>query len=131
MDNDTDAAAVKRREARLRRVAAGIGLAVRKSHTRDPERMDYGRYRVEDVKNDCVVAGRFPYGYTLSLDDVDEVLEELLISREEKAWENANLPGHGCSGGITSKNSFQNDAAPSGHAAGRRPRGNQQPERAR
>jgi len=103
MANDADAAAMKQRETQLRRVAAGMGLVVRKSRARDPERMDFGRYRVEDVKNDCVVAGRFPYGYTLSLDDVDEVLEELLTSREEEAWKRANLPGHGCSGGITSK----------------------------
>lgn len=103
MADEVDAGATKRREAQLRRMAAGMGLAVRKSRTRDPERMDYGRYRVEDVKNDCVVAGRFPYGYTLSLDDVDQVLEELSVSREEKAWREANMPGHGCSGGITSK----------------------------
>lgn len=103
MVDGVDAAAIRRREAHLRRVATSMGLAVRKSRTRDPERMDFGRYRVEDVKNDCVVAGRFPYGYTLSLDDVDDVLEELLTSREEKAWKSANMPGHGCSGGITSK----------------------------
>lgn len=103
MADDSDAAVTKRREVRLRRFAAEMGYAVRKSRTRDPDRMDYGRYRVEDVKNDCVVAGRFPYGYTLSLDNVEEVLEELYANREQAMIDAEWKAAHGCSGGITSK----------------------------
>ena len=76
MVNDSDPAADRRREAGLRRVAAGLGLAVRKSRTRDPDRMDFGCYRVVRAKSGEIVAGKFPYGYSLSLDAVEDVLEE-------------------------------------------------------
>jgi len=98
-----DTAADKRRERNLRKWAASMGLAVRKSRTRDPHRMDYGRYRIENVETDYVVAGRFPYGYTLDLDAVAEVLEELEISREEEEYARGGLPGHGCSGGFDAR----------------------------
>lgn len=103
MGDDKDTAADKRREARLRRIAAGMGLALRKSRTRDAGRMDYGRYRIVDVKNDCVVAGRFPYGYTLDLDAVDEVLEELELSRDDAALNREWRAAHGTAGGFDAK----------------------------
>jgi hypothetical protein len=71
-----------------------MGLALRKSRARDPRRMDFGRYRVVNVERDYVVAGGFPYGYSLDLGAVEEVLEELLASREDdeirRAWEAAH-----------------------------------------
>lgn len=93
MENQPDKAEDKRREARLRRMAAGMGLALRKSRTRDTSRMDYGLFRVIDVKNDCVVAGRFPYGYTLDLNAVEDVLYEILETREEAAFKKTYMPG--------------------------------------
>jgi hypothetical protein len=90
-----DVAADKRREARLRRVAAGLGLALRKSRTRDKDRMDYGRYRIVRIKSDYVVAGRFPYGYTLDLDAVEEILEELLEEEDRKAINRKWMAAHG------------------------------------
>ncbi len=100
---EADAAATKRREAQIRRYAAEMGYAVRKSRARDPERMDFGRYRIEDVKNDCIVAGRFPYGYALSLDDVEDVLEELWANREQDAIEAELKAARAASGRITFK----------------------------
>jgi hypothetical protein len=88
MENVAD----KRREDRLRRVAARMGLALRKSRARDPMRMDFGRYRIINVETDYVVAGRFPYGYTLDLDAVEDVLEELELCREEEAFRRDGPP---------------------------------------
>ena len=93
----------KRQEARLRRMAAGMGLALRKSRTRDPMRMDFGRYRIEDIENGCVVAGRFPYGYTLGLYDVAEVLEEIELSRDERKYAGDTTPGHPGAGPFDAK----------------------------
>jgi hypothetical protein len=80
-----------------------MGLVLRKSRARDPSRMDFGRYRIVDVKNDCVVAGRFPYGYTLDLDAVAEVLEELELSRAEPASATGVMAAHRCAGGFDAK----------------------------
>lgn len=98
-----DGAADRTREAHLRRWAAGMGLAIRKSRSRDPNRMDYGRYRIVNLETDYVVAGRFPYGYTLDLDAVAQVLEEIELNREEEAFRRGGLPGHGGDGGFASK----------------------------
>lgn len=102
MADDTHAAEDKRREARLRRVAATMGLALRKSRTRDPQRLDYGRYRVVRVETDYVVAGRFPFGYTLDLDAVEDVLDELLEQEDHKATERKWRAAHGRSGDSSS-----------------------------
>lgn len=94
MTDDTLALDNRRREARLRRFAAELGLVLRKSRARDPNRMDFGRYRVEDPERCCVVAGRFPYGYTLDLDAVEEVLEEIRFDRAEKTYLAQSMPQH-------------------------------------
>jgi hypothetical protein len=103
VDEQKDLAAEKRREVQLRRVAAGMGLAVRKSRARDPMRMDYGMYRVENIAGDYVVTGKFPYNYSLTLDAVEEVLDELQAARDDeelrKAWEAV----HGSSGSSDAK----------------------------
>jgi hypothetical protein len=97
MGDDMDKAAERRRETRLRRMAAGMGLALRKSRARDACRMDFGCYRIVDSKSERVVAGRFPYGYTLDLDAVEEVLDELETSREEEEFARVHMsaPGSG------------------------------------
>ncbi len=103
MTEQTDIAADKRREARLRRIAAGMGLALRKSRARDPMRMDFGRYHIVRVETDYVVAGRFPYGYTLTLDAVEDVLEELLECEEEERTKRAWRAVHGAASEFDSK----------------------------
>lgn len=65
----------KRREARLRRWAAGMGLVLRKSRARDTCRMDFGCYRIEERGTGRKVAGTYPYAYSLDLDGVEEALE--------------------------------------------------------
>ena len=92
-----------KREARLRRVAAGLGLALRKSRTRDPRRMDFGLYRIVNVERDYVVAGGFPYGYSLTLDAVEDVLDELLADKDDQAMRKAWLARHGSGGEFDSK----------------------------
>jgi len=103
VDEQRDPGADRRREAQLRRVAARMGLAIRKSRARDPMRMDYGLYRVENIAGDYVVTGKFPYNYSLTLDAVEEVLDELQSVRDDaelqKAWEAV----HGSSGSSDAK----------------------------
>ncbi len=104
MVDETDLCALMtRREARLRRVAGGLGLALRKSRARDPRRMDYGLYRIVNVERDYVVAGGFPYGYSLSLDAVEDVLGELLAQQEDKEIQRQWLARHGSGGEFDSK----------------------------
>jgi hypothetical protein len=91
------------REARLRRMAAGMGLALRKSRTRDASRMDYGCYRIVDATSGCPVAGHYPYVCSLDLDGVEEALEQLFASPAEEAQMSRGTPGHGCAGGADSK----------------------------
>jgi len=87
MNNETETLERKRRETRLRRQAAGMGLALEKSRTRDPDRMDYGCFRIVDVKTGDVISGRYPYAYSLDLDGCEEALNDLecaLADREAK-----------------------------------------------
>jgi hypothetical protein len=90
-DETTDAAADRRRDARLRRVAARMGLSLQKSRSRDPARMDYGCYRIVNAERGYVVTGGFPYGYSLSLDAVEDVLDELEAEKVDESiqreWE--------------------------------------------
>mgnify|MGYP000979127485 CR=1 FL=1 len=98
-----DPVADKKREARLRRLAGGMGLTLRKSRTRDAERMDFGCYRILEVNSGRVIAGSYPYAYSLSLDGVEEVLAGLqedpsgLVAVSLEAPVSA--PTHGCDGG--------------------------------
>ena len=103
MADPPDLSSDKRREARLRRLAFGMGLAVRKSRARDPKRMDFGRYRIVNVERDYVVAGGFPYGYSLGLDDVEAVLDELLASREDREIRREWAAAHGTAGAFDAK----------------------------
>ncbi len=97
MEIITDIGPQRRREARLRRLASSMGLALRKSRARDASRMDFGCYKIISVRGNYVVAGGFPYTYSLSLDEVAAVLEELLANREDREirreWAAAHRPG--------------------------------------
>jgi hypothetical protein len=103
MDEEIDRGAVKRREARLRRLAAGLGLALRKSRARDKDCMDFGCYRIVNPKTDYVVAGRFPFEYSLSLDAVEEVLDELQAAREDSAIKEEWLQARAAGGAFDAK----------------------------
>lgn len=78
MGSDVDITPDKKREAQLRRVAAEMGLALRKSRTRDACRMDFGCFRLEERETGRQVAGTYPYAYSLDLDGVEEALEGML-----------------------------------------------------
>ena len=98
MVNDTDAASQRRREARLRRLASSMGLALRKSRARDTCRMDFGCYKIVSVKGNYVVTGGFPYGYSLSLDAVEAVLDELSAARQDEEIRREWAAAHGAGG---------------------------------
>jgi hypothetical protein len=101
--NDAEAvAAVKRREARLRRVAAGMGMVLRKSRARDADRMDFGCYRIESGAG-CPVAGTYPYPYSLSLSEVEDALDLLRDSPVEMARTSDGTLIHGCAGAADPK----------------------------
>lgn len=102
MTDDADTAGRRRREARLRRVAAAMGLALRKSRARDLARMDYGCYRIESAEG-CPVAGAYPYPYSLSLEGVEEALDLLLDSPPEMARTSDGTFIHGCAGAADPK----------------------------
>lgn len=100
MNNETtDTAALKKREAKLRRMAARMGLALRKSRVRDPDLMEYGCFRIVDIKTGRTVTGAYPYPYSLDLDRVEEALHDIMASPHKP--DNLKWRGHaeGCAGG--------------------------------
>ena len=92
------AAADRRREVLLRRVAAGMGLALRKSRTRDRGRMDFGRYRIVHSASGHVVTGNYPYPYSLTLDGAQNALEQILEDAAECTSMGGKRPAHGRAG---------------------------------
>jgi hypothetical protein len=58
----------KVRENRLRRMAERQGLVLQKSRRRDPRALDYGVYRLIDVRRNVNVE---PGGEGMSLDEVE------------------------------------------------------------
>lgn len=68
----------KRREARLRRVAARQGLQVHKCRARDPRAVGYGTYQIADpvIGSLYSIEGR-DAGYGLTLDEVAVALGEV------------------------------------------------------
>ena len=97
MADDAGAGADRQREVRLRRVAAGMGLAVRKSRARDTSRMDFGCYRIEGTGG-CPVAGNYPYPFSLSLDGLEEALEHLAENPPEMGCTEDGKIIHGVAG---------------------------------
>lgn len=87
------------REKRLRRAAARQGLRLAKSSRRDPYAKEYGKYRVENPRQGgAIVAGGKPYNYSLSLDQVEDVLypdrhrTHVHPLRRDEDYENAITP---------------------------------------
>ena len=66
----------KIRENRLRRMAGRRDLQVQKSRRRDERANDFGLYRIVDAFSNVVVAGAHPFDYSLSLDEIEEWLNE-------------------------------------------------------
>jgi hypothetical protein len=62
------------KEARLHRIARKAGLAIRKSRSRTLEVPGYGGYMIVDPFNNTVVAGAYPHGYSLTLEEIAEEL---------------------------------------------------------
>jgi hypothetical protein len=93
----TEKEEARRREARLRRMAAGMGLTLRKSRARDSSRMDFGCYRIEN-KDGCPVSGTYPYPYSLTLDGLEDALDLLAESPPEWAVTSEGQFVHGCAG---------------------------------
>lgn len=69
---DTD----KVRENRLRRAAQRQGLILARSRRRDPRATDYGTYMLVDPSTNFVVAHGLQSGYGLSLDEIENALNE-------------------------------------------------------
>lgn len=66
----------KRREARLRRVAARQGMQLMKCRSRDPRAVGYGTYQLVDTMNNTVRCFGLLAGFGMTLDDVAESLGE-------------------------------------------------------
>ena len=103
MADDTLMETDKQREARLRRLAASMGLALAKSRARDPDRMDYGCFVIVDRRTGCRLAGTYPYAYSLTLDDVEQTLEDMLTTPDPRIDRHGNTPAHGCAAAADSK----------------------------
>jgi hypothetical protein len=72
---DTD----KVRENRLRRLAQRHRLSLQKAKSRDPHTWDYGTYQLVDPRATSIVFANLAVGngYGLSLDDVEDYLDDL------------------------------------------------------
>lgn len=102
MVDDLNPAAQRRREVRLRRMAAALGLVLRKSRARDECRMDFACFRIES-EDGRPVSGSYPYPYSLSLEGVEEALELLRDSPPELARDDEGKFIHGVAGAADSK----------------------------
>jgi hypothetical protein len=102
MADDENTAVRKRYEARLRRMAASMGLVLRKSRTRDECRLDYACFRIES-RDGRPLSGTYPYPYSLSLDGVEEALELLRDNPPEIVRDQEGKLIHGSAGAADSK----------------------------
>jgi len=64
-----------RDEAHVRRKARRNGLVLRKSRTRNPEAIDYGLYHTVDPYNNVMVAGGYPFAFSLTLEEAEALLD--------------------------------------------------------
>jgi hypothetical protein len=74
IDNTVDDIGDKVWENRLRRQAARLGLALRKSRARRLHLSDYGKYRIVNPYRNWIVAGE---RFDLELADVEAILDEI------------------------------------------------------
>ena len=80
-----------------------MGLALSKSRTRDPERMDYGCYRIVDTKTGDVIAGRYPYAYSLDLNACEEALDDIECALADREAKEQSLRARKAAGAIDAK----------------------------
>lgn len=73
---DTSAVEHKVRENRLRRAAERQGLKLEKSRRRDPRAIDFGTYRLVDMRTNAVTVHSGPSDYGMSLEDIERALNE-------------------------------------------------------
>ena len=64
----------KAREARIRRAAARIGLILERAKTRTEYHHDFGTYQLTNSETGQTVESSLPWGYGLSLDEVEQAL---------------------------------------------------------
>lgn len=62
-------------ESTLRRRAARQGLTIKKSRSRNPERIDHGGFMLVDAQTGVVVVGAGSFPYSASLDDIAAFLD--------------------------------------------------------
>lgn len=74
--SETSAAAHKVRENKLRRAAERQGLKLEKSRRRDPRSIDFGTYRLVDMRTNAVTVHSGTSDYGMSLDDIERALNE-------------------------------------------------------
>lgn len=78
----------KRREARVRRVAAKLGLVVRKSRHRNRElKARLGGYMVVDAATNAIVLGAHPHAFSATLDDIEGYFDDLFLEEPAVAFE--------------------------------------------
>jgi hypothetical protein len=67
---------LRSRESRVRRALRRHDLLLCKSRGRNPHWPGYGGYMVVDGYTNCVVAGAWPVPYMLSIEGVEEIVEQ-------------------------------------------------------
>ena len=79
MDNDSTPTPqhdpTPRDEARIRRKARRNGLVLRKSRTRTPEALDFGLYHLVDPYYNVMIAGGYPFAFSLTLEEAEALLD--------------------------------------------------------
>jgi len=63
-------------EKTLRRNLRKQGFGLRKSRSRTPENPELGQYHIFDIERNFVVAGAWPLGFSLSLEDAAQWLSD-------------------------------------------------------
>ena len=66
----------KQNEERFRGRLARRGFLLRKSRSRTPEHLGYGGYLIMDVATNSVVAGAWPYAFSMDIGDVEAFMAE-------------------------------------------------------
>lgn len=64
----------KVQENRLRRKADRQGLRLEKSRRRDPQAIDYGRYRLVDARHNAVAFGAASFDFEATLEEIEDYL---------------------------------------------------------
>lgn len=73
---DADEVIEKRREARLRRLAAKFNLRIEKSRIRRWDYPGYGGYELINIYSNFVVLGAGQFAYSATLDEIEAYLQD-------------------------------------------------------